>query len=219
MRKLCATLLLLMLLSGCAVPKDSPQASAQPVTPQPSSAQDQATPQPQEKELSPETVTKEELLTYMQDDPAPDFTLPLLTGEEVSLSDYRGKIVILNFWQSWCGPCKVEMPEFEKLMAEQEDVVVLAVNTLAGERESSLAGAETVVRDFIDENGFTFPVLIDSVTKPEDALFANELFASPYIPANYMIDREGIVRMSIQGAFDEQMLATAVAYMRVLDGE
>lgn len=87
-----------------------------------------------------------------------DFTLKNLDGEEVSLSDYKGKKIFLNFWASWCGPCKLEMPDYEQFYKDNKDdnFVILAVN--AGE------DSETV-KNFINENNYTMPVLLDSEAK------------------------------------------------------
>ncbi len=86
---------------------------------------------------------------------APDFTLKNLEGSEISLKDFEGKVVFLNFWASWCGPCRDEMPSMEKLWQrfKENDFVILAVDL----RESR---GEVV--SFMKEYGLTFPVLLDS---------------------------------------------------------
>lgn len=160
----------------------------------------------------PSTYTREEALGYLEELDAPDFTLETLEGDTVSLSDYRGKIVFLSFWQTWCPPCVQEMPHFDAMMKESDDVVVLAVNALPGEG-GSLATAERAVRDFIDENGFSFPVLLDR----DGAVFGMSAYASQYIPANYVIDREGVLRVRMQGAFTEEAMAAVLDVMRGLD--
>jgi thiol-disulfide isomerase/thioredoxin len=86
--------------------------------------------------------------------PAPDFTLKGLDGKAHSLSDYRGKVVFLNFWASWCPPCRAEMPSMQKLSRswDKKKYVMLAVN---------LREAREVVRSFAAKNGYSFPILLD----------------------------------------------------------
>lgn len=111
---------------------------------------------------------------------APDFVLKDLEGSLVSLKDFQGKVIFLNFWATWCGFCREEMPAMEKLWQKymDEDFVILAVDV--GE------GKETV-RSFVEENGYTFPVLLD---------FSREV-ASTYgirgYPTTYLIDPKGML--------------------------
>ncbi|WP_186430090.1 redoxin domain-containing protein [Clostridium sp. BSD9I1] len=109
---------------------------------------------------------------------AMDFKLKDLTGKEVSLSDYKGKKVFLNFWATWCPPCKAEMPEMEMLYQETKnsDLVILAVN---------LDEEKDTVQKFINSNKYNFPVLLDT----------GNIVASQYevvsIPTSFFIDKEG----------------------------
>jgi len=109
---------------------------------------------------------------------ATDFKLKDLNGNELSLSDLRGKKVFLNFWATWCPPCKAEMPEIEKLYQETKnsDLVILTVDI--GEPLSD-------VKTFIDQNNYNFKVLLDS----------NQKVAAQYgisaIPTSFFIDKEG----------------------------
>lgn len=107
-----------------------------------------------------------------------DFKLKDLNGKEVSLSDYKGKKVFLNFWASWCPPCKAEMPEMEKLYQETKDsdLVILAVN---------LAEDKSTVQKFISGNKYNFPVLLDS----DNSVAIKYQVAS--IPTSYFIDKDG----------------------------
>lgn len=109
---------------------------------------------------------------------APDFTLKNLEGSEVSLKDFEGKVVFLNFWASWCGPCREEMPSMERLWQrfKEEDFVILAVDL----RES-----RDEVVSFMNEYGLTFPVLLDS--KGE----VGSMFGVRAIPTTYLLDSEG----------------------------
>jgi len=131
-----------------------------------------------------------------QIDLAPDFSLTDLDGNTVSLSDYRGqKNVYINFWASWCGPCKLEMPDIEEIHREYEDkdLVVLTVNV--GE-------SQNVVEKYINSNGFSFPVLLD----PEMAV--SKLYKVNSIPVSIFIDKEGkIINQRVGLLTKEQMLS------------
>jgi len=119
--------------------------------------------------------------------PAPDFTLQKLDGEKASLSDYKGKIVLINFWATWCTYCDEEMPDLEKLYNENkdDDFVVLAVDV--GEEEG-------LVRDYIEEGGYTFPVLLDSNMK----VSRNNYYVSAF-PTSYFIDKDGNLIGAVPG--------------------
>ncbi len=116
---------------------------------------------------------------------APDFEVKLLTGETVKLSDYRDKVVLLNFWATWCSPCRREMPDFQKLHEELgEDFVLLAIDI--GEDEET-------VQKFIEENEYTFPIGVDSNAEIEYPIQA--------FPTTFLIDKEGridLFQVSIQ---------------------
>ena len=112
---------------------------------------------------------------------APDFTVTDAEGNEVKLSDFRGKGVVLNFWASWCGPCKSEMPHFQAAYEEYgEDVHFLMVNMSAGFGDTK-AKAEAV----LTEGGYTFPVYYD--TNGECAYG----YGVTAIPMTFFIDRNG----------------------------
>ncbi|MCL6570717.1 MAG: TlpA family protein disulfide reductase [Bacillus sp. (in: Bacteria)] len=116
---------------------------------------------------------------------APDFELKTLTGETVKLSSLKGKKVMLNFWATWCPPCKAEMPEMEQFSKEaNEDIVVLAVNI----------DPQLDVQGFVDENKITFPILLDA----EDIV--NETYQVLSIPTTYFIDSQGIIQNKYTGA-------------------
>lgn len=109
---------------------------------------------------------------------ATDFKLKDLSGKEVSLSDFKGKKVFLNFFATWCPPCRAEMPEMEEFYQETKnsDLVMLTVN---------LGEDKATVQKFISSNKFNFPVLLDADT----AVATKYQIAS--IPTSYFIDREG----------------------------
>jgi len=115
-----------------------------------------------------------------------DFDLENINGEKENLSDYLGKVVFLNFWATWCGPCRIEMPSMQKLYDEFHDdgLEVVAVNI--GERQ------KTVVK-FLEENNLTFPVLLD-----ETNMVAG-IYGARNIPTTYIIDRNGKILSMIVG--------------------
>jgi peroxiredoxin len=123
-------------------------------------------------------------------DEAPNFILRDLAGNAVSLSQLRGKVVLLNFWATWCGPCRVEMPAMEQLYRtlSRREFEILAVST-------DSQGA-TVTRPFQKQMGFTFPILHDSEYRVGLA------YGARTIPVTFMVDRQGVVRQKIFGARD-----------------
>jgi peroxiredoxin len=123
-------------------------------------------------------------------DAAPNFQLRDMNGRMVALSDLRGKVVLLNFWATWCGPCRVEMPAMERLYRayDRKDFEILAVSTDAQ--------GVAVTRPFQQENQLTFPIL-------HDADFRVGLsYGARTLPMTFMVDRDGIVRHHIFGARD-----------------
>ena len=123
-------------------------------------------------------------------EPAPNFQLRDLNGQPVALSDLRGKVVLLNFWATWCGPCWVEMPEMEQLYRtfSRKDFEILAVSTDAQ--------GVAVTRPFQQENRLTFPILHDADYR------VGLTYGARTLPMTFMVDRQGIVRHQIFGARD-----------------
>jgi peroxiredoxin len=120
--------------------------------------------------------------------PAPDFTLPDLTGTLVSLADFRGKVVLLNIWATWCLPCVEEMPSMEKLHREMqgEDFSILAVSI-------DNAGAEVVI-PFVEKHDLSFTVLVDRKAT------LKRLFQATGVPESIIIDQQGIIAEKVIGA-------------------
>ena len=119
---------------------------------------------------------------------APDFTLDVLGGGQIHLEDLRGKVVMLNFWGTWCPPCRAEMPAFEKVYQAYKDrgVEVLAIN--AADQDS-----EADVIAFVEEYNLTFPILLDRTGADNNSYLVRGL------PSTYFIDQEGVIRSVILG--------------------
>jgi thiol-disulfide isomerase/thioredoxin len=113
--------------------------------------------------------------------PAPDFTLESRSGENLRLEDHRGEVVMLNFWASWCGPCRQEMPLMDELYSQYKDLgfIILAVN-VDENRDEALR--------FLDKVPVNYPILYD----PESSV--SELYEVQAMPTTVMIDRNGNAR-------------------------
>jgi peroxiredoxin len=121
--------------------------------------------------------------------PAPDFTLNDMSGNPVTLSQLRGKVVILNFWSIWCGPCLAEMPSLNKLYLEFKDkgLIVLAI---------AEDPAEKPVKSYIQEKSIAFTILMD---KDRKVYFKYSLFG---IPVTFLIDKKGVIAEKFIGERD-----------------
>ena len=124
---------------------------------------------------------------------APDFQLPDLDGQTVSLSDFRGRPVLLNFWASWCGPCRLEMPFIQEIFEDREwadkGLAILAIN---------IGESHDTVKDFMEGHGLSFPVLLDAT---KDVALEYNIRG---IPATFFIDKNGIIQDMKIGAFSSK---------------
>jgi len=139
---------------------------------------------------------------------APDFQLQSLEGQTVSLSDFKGKPVLLNFWATWCGPCRLEMPFLQELSEDPEllaqGLVVLTVN---------LGESASVAREFMNKNGLTMTVLLDTSQK------VGELYNIQYIPTTYFIDKDGRIRDIKVGSFRSKAEITNSLQNSIIQGD
>jgi cytochrome c biogenesis protein CcmG/thiol:disulfide interchange protein DsbE len=124
---------------------------------------------------------------------APDFRLAAPDGGSLSLSDLRGRVVVLNFWATWCTPCRAEMPALEQVYRAHQDEGLVIVGIDVQE-------AADRVSAFLPEVGVTFPILLDSDTRIATRYRATGL------PASFIVDRHGIVRDIRLGPYSEEML-------------
>lgn len=123
---------------------------------------------------------------------APDFIVYDRSGSEIRLSDYFGKPIVLNFWASWCGPCQLEMPDFQEKYLELGDQVnFLMINMTDGTRETVSSAS-----DFIEAQKYTFPVFFDTAS---DAAMTYGAYS---LPTTYFIDAEGHAIAQAIGAID-----------------
>ncbi|QOV10542.1 peroxiredoxin family protein [Viridibacillus arvi] len=132
---------------------------------------------------------------------APDFELETLEGKKVKLSDFRGKKVILNFWATWCPPCKAEIPHMQKYYekyAEEDNFEIVAVN-LTSYKESV-----KYVKKFVKTYEMTFPVLLDTKGEQMDAY---EIYV---VPTTYYLDTKGIVQKKVRGPVDQDSMRESI---------
>ena len=118
---------------------------------------------------------------------APEFSLADVNGKKVNLSEFKGKVILINFWATFCGPCKAEMPSLNNLFSsfKKEGFIVLAIST---------DDSEKPVQSFIKDKSITFPVLMD---KDQEVYF--DQYGVLGLPTSFLIDRDGIIRDKIRG--------------------
>ncbi|MEE0450546.1 cytochrome c biogenesis protein CcdA [Peptacetobacter sp.] len=138
--------------------------------------------------------------------PAIDFELKDQYGKTHKLSDYKGKVVFLNFWATWCPPCKMEMPDIQKIyekyekQGEESEVVILSVAAPNTQDEKDIDG----IKAFLEENGYTYPVLMD------DGGYTFGAYRISSLPTTFMIDKEGNVFGYIQGGLTQEAMESII---------
>ena len=155
---------------------------------------------PKESESENVDNTQENEATEEETSIAPDFTVVDAEGNEHKLSDFFGKPIVLNFWASWCGPCKSEMPDFDEVYAEyKEDVHFLMVNLTDGHQETIQSA-----KQFVEEQGYSFPVYYDTKSEAMMAYYAYS------IPMTFFIDAEGKMVAYAQSAISKEVLLQGI---------
>ena len=138
-----------------------------------------------------------QFLSPLKGQPAPGFTLEDLSGNKVSLAGYKGKAVLLNFWATWCGPCKIETPWLIELRnqyaAQGFEILGISVDDIDRDDPAKLSGEKQEIARFVQQMHMPYPVLIDgdSLSKPYGGLDA--------LPASFFVDRNGTVVASQLG--------------------
>ncbi|TSI09754.1 TlpA family protein disulfide reductase [Lysinibacillus sp. BW-2-10] len=132
-----------------------------------------------------------------------------MNGDPINLSDLRGKIVILNFWATWCPPCRAEMPHMQSFYEKNKDngVEIIAVNLTA------LDEGKQAVEKFVNEYGLTFPVVLDENGS------VGKLYEILTIPTSYIIDAEGRIFQKFVGSMDEQIMEDMIKSIQMYDEE
>lgn len=143
-----------------------------------------------------ENIPGTDLSQVTEGKPAPDFALTNLAGETAKLSDYNGKKVILNFWATWCPPCKAEMPHMQNFYENNKENGIEVVTVNLTNMEKSRSDIEKFVKDY----SLSFEVLLD-----EEGTIGMQYQAFT-IPTSYIIDSNGIISKKIVGPMDEDMM-------------
>lgn len=131
--------------------------------------------------------------------PAPDFELKNLAGETIHLSNFKGKLVLVNFWATWCAPCRAETPELQAASVEYKDqLVIIGVNLTTND-------TPTQVPTFVEEFGITFPIVLDETGE------VSKMYQVMGLPTSVLIDRDGIVRDVRLGPISQAYLEAKLA--------
>lgn len=139
---------------------------------------------------------------------APDFTKQDQYGNEHTLSDYKGKVVVINFWATWCSPCRAELPDIQEVYEEygsnEEDVIILGMTFPNMDREQSKQG----ILDFIETQGYTFPTLFD-----ESMELAYQYYINAF-PTTFFINKDGTVEGYVNGMLTKETIEELIEKLR-----
>lgn len=143
-----------------------------------------------------EDIPGSDLSQVQEGKAAPDFELTTLDGETMKLSDYQGKKIILNFWATWCPPCKAEMPHMQNFYEKHKEdgIEVVAVNL------TNIDNGQEDIEKFAKDYGLTFSIPLD-----EDGMIGPQYQAFT-IPTSYILDTKGVITKKIVGPMDEAMM-------------
>ena len=197
-KTLLITLLVFLVVLGVAAalyPKLSAGMQPQQLATTPA-ATTEATTEPAPTEAAREKTTEATEATEPEPVAAPDFTVLDWDGNEVKLSDYIGKPIVLNFWAHWCGPCQMEMPEFNTVYEELGgEVTFLMVHEGAAVDDG---------KEKVTEGGYTFPVVFDADSS------AGNLYGITAFPTTFFIDAKGNLQAYYMGAMDRTLLQQGI---------
>lgn len=147
---------------------------------------------PQRTEVKSENQSQQRKIGLLPGYYAPDFTLEDVKGQTQSLSDYRGKYLLLNFWAIWCPPCKAEMPDLDQFHMENSDqIAVLGVE---------LGSKASEVRQFVSKGQYQYPILLDTKNK------IGKVYRISAVPTTYIINPEGKILHMLRGAVNKETL-------------
>lgn len=131
--------------------------------------------------------------------PAPHFELKNLAGESIRLRDFKGKVVILNFWATWCAPCRAEAPELQAAAIDNKDkLVIIGINLTVNDTPAQ-------VPNFIEEFGLTFPIVLDETGE------VSKMYQVMGLPTSVFIDKDGIVKEVRLGPINRAYIAAKLA--------